>query len=303
MKRSKLLFVAFVLPAFFIYALFMLYPLISSLFLSMYKWDGFGEKVFVGFSNFARLFSQSEYTTRFLNALKNNTLFFIYTVLFQNVVALFLASLLNNRKIKGGKFLQSAYFMPTTLSIVIVGFIWTLIYNPIWGSLNFGLKAVGLKSWTNAWLGNEKYALISIAVANAWQYVGIPIMLFLAGMQSIPDDLYEATAIDGASSFQQFRKITFPLLAPVIFIMTTMVFVSNFSAFEIVYAMSGTLGAPNYSTDILGTYFYRTCFGQRLGLAADMGLGAAVATCMMVIIGLGIVVWFKFYGTKNTDLQ
>lgn len=303
MKRSKVLFILFVLPAAIIYVFFMLYPLISSLGLSLFKWNGFGEKTFVGLSNFVKLFTRPEYSERFFGALKNNIVFFIITIIFQNVVALILAEFLNIKGLKAVKFFRTTYFIPSTLSIIIVGYIWTLIYNPLWGTINYILNSVGLENLTRAWLGNESTALLSIAIANAWQYVGIPIIMFLAGKNAIADDLYESADIDGASKFQQFIKITLPLLSQVIFIMTTIVFISNFSAFEIVYAMEGTLGAPNYSTDILGTYFYRICFGQRLGVAADMGLGAAVATCMFIIIAIGVVIWFKFYGNKNTELQ
>lgn len=301
MRRSRMMFFVFIFPAFALYTIFMLYPLFSSLGLSLFAWNGFGPKTFVGFDNYVKLFTQPEYTERFVNAFKNNFLFFFYTIVIQNLVAIILAAFVN-LKIKGVKFFRTIFFMPTTLSIIVVGFVWTLIYNPLWGPLNVGLEGIGLENLTKAWLGLESTALLSIAIANAWQYVGIPLILFLAGMQGIPDDLYESAAIDGATGFQQFRKITLPLIAPVIFITTTLVFVSNFSAFEIVYAMEGTLGAPNYSTDILGTFFYRTCFGQRLGTPADMGLGAVIATVMFVAIGAGVLIWFKTYGSRESDL-
>jgi raffinose/stachyose/melibiose transport system permease protein len=300
LKRSKSIFAIFVIPAFTLYTLFMLYPLISSLGLSFFSWSGYGSKLYVGFENFIRLFKQPEYTVRFVGAIINNFKFFIYTVLFQNVVGIILAAFIN-MNIKGSKFFRSIYFIPTTLSIIIVGYLWKLIYNPLWGPLNVGLRAIGLGDVAKAWLGLESTALISISIANAWQYVGIPIILFLAGMQNIPDELYESSALDGATGFKQFWKITLPLIAPVMFIITTLVFVSNFSAFEIIYAMEGTLGSPNYSTDILGTLFYRICFGQRLGTPPDMGLGAVIATCMFLIIGIGVFIWFKVYGGRENN--
>ncbi|HHW47093.1 MAG TPA: sugar ABC transporter permease [Clostridiaceae bacterium] len=299
MKRSKSIFAIFVLPAFILYTLFMLYPLISSLGLSFFSWTGYGAKTYVGLNNFIKLFTRPEHFVRFIGAIKNNVLFFIYTILFQNIVGLILAAFIN-LNIKGAKFFRSVYFIPTTLSIVVVGFLWKLIYNPIWGPLNVGLRAIGLDSMAMAWLGNESTALICISIANAWQYVGIPVILFLAGMQGIPDELYESSELDGATGIKQFWKITFPLIAPVIFIITTIVFVSNFSAFEIIYAMTGTLGAPNYSTDILGTLFYRICFGQRLGTPPDMGMGAVIASCMFIIIVVGVLIWFKIYGERET---
>jgi len=279
----------------------MLYPLITSLGLSFFSWNGYGAKTFVGFDNFVTLFTNPAYSERFFGALKNNTLFFLYTIVLQNGIALLLAAFVNMRRMRGMKFFRSIFFIPCTLSIIVVGYIWTLIYNPLWGPLNFGLNAVGLSALKQPWLGSEKTALIAVAVANAWQYTGTPMIMLLAGMQAIPDELYEAADLDGAGAWKQFWKLTFPLIAPVMFIISTIVFVSNFSAFEIIYAMVGSTGSPNYATDILGTFFYRICFGQRLGLQPNMGVGAAIATCMFLIIGVGVVLWFRYYG-KDSEL-
>jgi len=301
LKRSKKVYVAFLLPALFFYVVFMLYPLVSSLGLSLFSWNGYGAKTFVGLANFRRLFGDPSYSARFWGALKNNALFFLFTVVLQNCIALLLAAFLNIRRLRGAKFFRSVLYIPATLSIIVVGFLWSLIYNPLWGPLNHTLGAVGLGALKRAWLGSPHTALLAISVANAWQYTGVPMIMFLAGMQAIPDELYEAASLDGASGSRQFWGITFPLIRPVMFVISTIVFVSNFSAFEIIYAMAGTTGAPNYSTDILGTFFYRICFGQRLGLQPDMGVGAAIAACMFLLIGVGVFFWFRIYG-KDGDL-
>ncbi len=289
------------MPALIIYVVFMLIPLISSLGLSLFSWNGYGAKTFVGFANFRKLFTDTGYSERFWGALKNNVVFFILTIILQNCIALMLAAFLNARRLKGAKFFRTVLYIPTTLSIVIVGYIWTLIYNPLWGPLNTGLHGIGLDFLRTSWLGNQRTAMLAIAVANAWQYTGVPMIMFLAGMQAISDDLYEAASLDGATGWQQFWKITLPNILPVMFVISTIVFVSNFSAFEIIYTMAGSTGSPNYSTDILGTFFYRVCFGQRLGLQPDMGVGAAIASCMLIIIGAGVFLWFKFMGNDNTE--
>ena len=298
MKRSKKVFIAFLAPAFIIYVVFMFYPLVSSLGLSLFEWNGYGAKTFVGFANYIKLFGDPAYSERFFGALKNNAVFFLLTMIFQNAVALMLAAFLNIKNLKGNKLFRSVLYVPSTLSIVIVGFLWTLIYNPLWGPLNEALGALGLGAWKMAWLGDEKSAMIAISVANAWQYTGVPMIMLLAGMQAISDELYEAAALDGATGWQQFWKITLPNLMPVMFNVSIIVFVSNFSAFEIIYTMAGTTGSPNYSTDILGTFFYRISFGQRLGLEPSMGVGAAIASCMFLIIGVGVFFWFKYFGKK-----
>jgi len=300
MRKSRAPYVCFIAPALIFYIVFMFWPLISSLGLSFFQWTGYGEKTFVGFENFIKLFTHAEFSKRFWNALSNNALFFVFTIVFQNLVAVLIAVLLT-LKIKGARFFRTMFFLPTTLSIVIVGFIWTLIYNPLWGPLNVTLKGIGLKSLAIPWLGDESTALICVAITNAWQYMAIPMLLFTAGIQAIPEETYEAASIDGANGWKQFAHITLPLIAPVMFIITTLVFVSNFSAFEIIYAMQGTLGAPNYATDILGTFFYRTSFGQRAGAPPDMGMGAAIATIMFIVILIGVAVWFKIYGNRRAE--
>ena len=144
-----------------------------------------------------------------------------------------------------------------------------------------------------AWLGNEGTALTAVAVANAWQYTGIPMMLFVAGINAISSDQYEAAAVDGCGEWKKFLYVTLPNLKSIIFIVSTMTFVGNFSSFEIIYAMEGTLGAPNYATDTLGTFFYRTAFGARTGSPPEMGMGAAIAAVMTLLIGVGVVLWLK----------
>jgi len=299
MKRSKIVFWAFLLPALIFYVVFMLYPLADSLRLSFFDWNGYGAKTFVGMANYQKLFGDPAYSERFFGALKNNIVFFVLTLVLQNGIALLLAAFLNIKDLKGAKFFRTVLYIPTTLSIIIVGFIWSLIYNPLWGPLNFSLGQLGLDSLKMAWLGDEKTALTCISIANAWQYTGVPMIMFLAGMQAVPDELYEAASLDGATGTQQFWKITFPLIMPVMFVISVIVFVSNFSAFEIIYAMAGSTGSPNYSTDILGTFFYRICFGQRLGLEPAMGVGAAIATCMFVIIAIGVVLYFKLMQSES----
>ncbi len=294
MKRSKAGFMGLITPALIIYTLFMLIPLVASLGLSLFEWTGYGEKTFVGFSNFVRLFTEYPYNERFWNALGNNVYFFIITMIIQNMVALLLAVLLT-RGLRGSTAFRTLFFAPSTVSVVIVGYIGVLIFNPTWGGLNALLRAAGLDSWAQAWLGQESTALTAVAVANAWQYTGIPMMLFIAGINAIPEVQYEAIAVDGGNEWHKFAYITLPNLRPILFVVSTMTFVGNFSSFEIIYAMEGTLAGPNYATDTLGTFFYRTAFGARTGAPPEMGMGAAIATIMALIVGIGVACWLRMY--------
>ncbi|HHU89063.1 MAG: carbohydrate ABC transporter permease [Sphaerochaetaceae bacterium] len=300
MKRSKRAFWLFVLPSLIIYVLFMLLPLVASLGLSFFEWSGYGAKKFVWFRNYVKLFTEAPNNVRLGNALKNNLYFFIITMVIQNLLALMLAIFLQ-RGFRGFKALRTIFFAPSTVSVIIVGFLWTLIYNPIWGPLNNILGAIGLDKLQMAWLGSKTTALTAIAVANAWQYTGIPMMLFVAGLNSIPNELYEACSVDGGSEWHKFRYVTIPSLKSVLLIVATMTFVGNFSSFEIIYAMEGTLAGPNYATDVLGTLFYRTTFGARTGSPPDMGLGATIATVMSVLIGVGVLFWLRLYVKEDSS--
>lgn len=300
MKQSRSSFAGLILPAFIVYTLFMLIPLVASLGLSFFEWSGYGQKVFVGLSNFRRLFTDANYSVRFWNALGNNAYFFVITMLIQNVVALALAVLLE-RNLRGSNAFRAIFFAPSTISVVIVGYLWLLIYNPMWGALNKVLGLIGINMRNFAWLGNEKTALTAVAFANAWQYTGIPMMLFIAGINAIPNEQYEAVSVDGGGEWHKFRYVTVPNLKPILFIVSTMTFVGNFSSFEIIYAMEGTLGAPNYSTDTLGTFFYRTAFGARTGSPPEMGMGAAIAAVMTLIIGVGVVLWLRSNAAPQDD--
>lgn len=211
----------------------------------------------------------------------------------QNLLALLIAALLS----KGLRFfgwIQTVLFIPVTMSIVLVGYIWTLILNPNWGALNKLLDGIGLYSWAIAWLGSEKTALFAVSIVNAWQFIGLAIMLFVAGFQNIPDDLYEAADMDGASGYKKFIHISVPQLVPVIGIVTILTLVGNFSAFELIYAMEGTLAGPNYATDVLGTYFYRTAFSSLSGMIPDPGLGAAISTVTFIIVFCLVCIWLYF---------
>ncbi|KUO51621.1 MAG: hypothetical protein APF76_13325 [Desulfitibacter sp. BRH_c19] len=288
-KRTRYGIILYLLPAVILYTLFMAYPLIMSLGMSLYEWNGYGPMSFVGLENFKRLLFVEPFNARFFNALTNNFKLFAYTTLFQNVVALFLAVLLT-KKLRGTDFYRTIYFMPVTLSVLIVGFIWTLILNPTWGVLNKGLELIGLVNLAKPWLGDPNLALPVIAYVNSWQFIGLPIMMFVAGIRAIPEELFEAARIDGCNEWHVFRNITLPGLMPIIGLVMILTVVGNFSSFEIIYAMAGTMAGPNYATDVLGTLFYRTAFSAT-SAQPSMGMGAAIAVFMFVIICFGVASW------------
>ena len=289
-SRFPLHILVFLAPATVIYTLFMIYPLADSIRLSLYTQDETGALSFVGLQNYLTMLSDSHWSDAFWNALQNNVVFFLVHMLVQNPIGLLLAALLSLPRVRGRNTYRTLIFMPTMLSVVIIGFIWQLILNPLWGVSESLLGSIGLKSWFAPWLGEEGSALITLSLISVWQFVGIPMMLIYAALLAIPDDLIDAGIVDGASHWRVFWYIKLPLILPTIGIVSILTFVANFNAFDLIYAVKGALAGPNFSTDIMGTFFYRTFFGFQLQVG-DPTMGATVATLMFVIILLGVLLY------------
>ena len=281
--------VVFLAPALLVYSALMIIPLFETLRLSLFTSK---DQVvsFIGFDNFAMLFGDERWSKSFWNALGNNTYFFMIHMLVQNPVGIGLAALLSVSRLRGRAFYRTAFFMPTMLSFVIVGFAWKLILSPLWGVTPSILAAIGLKSLFGPWLGQEGAALTALSLISVWQYIGVPMMLIYAALLSIPDEVIEAAECDGVVGFAQFWKIKLPLILPAIGLCSILTFVGNFNAFDLIYVSQGALAAPNFSTDILGTFLYRTFFGFQLQLG-DPHMGATIATVMFLII-LAVVAFY-----------
>ena len=279
----------FVAPAIVIYTAVMVLPLFGTLQLSLFKVID-GATRFVGFDNFRTLFTDPRWSASFWNALRNNCWFFVIHMLVQNPVGVALAALLSNPKLRFAAFYRTAIFVPTVLSFVIVGFVWKLILSPLWGVSPYLLNLVGLKSLFVPVLGKEEYALTTLGLVSVWQFVGIPMMLIYAALLSIPDEVIEAGEMDGITGMAQFWKIKLPLILPSIGIISILTFVGNFNAFDLIYTSQGALAGPNYATDILGTFLYRTFFGFQLQLG-DPNMGATIASMMFAIILVGVSIY------------
>lgn len=300
-KRRRTWFL-FLLPALIIYAVFMAFPLINSMRLSFYTGTGLTPDHFVGFDNYIKLFTNPLWKDKFFNALGNTVVFFGIHIFFQNTLGLLFATLLAS-SLKGRNIYRTIIFVPATMSIVVTGFLWQIILNPRWGALNQILEGIGLESWARPWLGDPDVVLIVIALVSSWQWVGLPTMMFLAGLMAIPDELLEAARIDGASGWQTFWKVKIPLLVPVIGIVSVLTFVGNFNAFDVVYAMAGSRGEPNYEADLLATFFYRTGLaGEAPAARPDMGMGAAVATVTFLILFVGVSLWLVSSRRRSYEL-
>jgi raffinose/stachyose/melibiose transport system permease protein len=281
--------VVFLAPAVLVYTAVMIYPLFATLRLSLFTEVG-QERVYVGLQNFRTLFGNAFWSEQFWNALGNNLWFFVIHMLVQNPIGIALAAILSQPNLRFSSFYRSAIFIPTILSFVIVGFAWKLILSPIWGIAPGMLDAVGLKSLYAPWLGKEAYALTTLSLVSVWQFVGIPMMLIYAALLSIPDEILEAAEVDGITGLSAFWKIKLPLILPSIGIISILTFVANFNAFDLIYAAQGALAGPDFSTDILGTFMYRTFFGFQLQLG-DPHMGSTIASAMFAIILIGVCIY------------
>ncbi|WP_028033212.1 carbohydrate ABC transporter permease [Chelativorans sp. J32] len=291
----------FLAPALLVYTIVMILPLFGTLQLSLFRGTS-GGQVFVGLENFRTLLGDPRWSSSFWNALWNNVWFFIIHMLVQNPIGILLAALLSNPRLRLRGFYRTAIFVPTILSFVIVGFVWKLLLSPIWGVAPGLLDLVGLKSLFAPWLGKEEYALTTLGLISVWQFVGIPMMLIYAALLSIPDEILEAAECDGITGMAQFWKIKLPLILPSIGIISVLTFVGNFNAFDLIYSSQGALAGPNFSTDILGTFLYRTFFGFQLQIG-DPNMGATIASMMFFIILAGVCLYLFAIQTRLRRYQ
>ncbi len=289
-------------PALLVYGAFMAYPLVSSLSFSVFDWDGLLRRGFVGLQNFVTVLTRWPYSERFFGALEHNAIFFALTFLIQTTVGLFVAALLA-RKLRGFSFFQAAYFLPHTLSLVVVGFLWRMLLNPNWGALPQALRRLGLAEWVRPWLGQSDTALTTVILVNSWAWLGFPILVFVAAIQAIPREFEEAAVVDGAGAWQLFRHVTFPLILPSLAMVSILTFIWDFNAFELVFVMQGASGPPAYSTDLLATFFYRTAFGDPTtgGEPGQIGIAAAIGVFMLVIIGIASTFGVRFMTRSQTE--
>jgi raffinose/stachyose/melibiose transport system permease protein len=291
----------FLAPAVIVYSILMIIPLLSTLQQSTMTGD-LAHRSFIGLGNFMTLFADPNWSKSFWNALRNNVYFFIINMLVQNPIGILLAALLSNPALRFRAFYRTAIFIPTILSFVIVAFVWKLLLSPLWGIAPSFLKLLHLGQLFQPWLGKEDYALTALSLVSVWQYVGIPMMLCYAALLSIPDEVIEAAECDGITGWSQFWKIQLPLILPTIGIISILTFVGNFNAFDLIYVSQGALAGPNFSTDLLGTFLFRTFFGNQLQMG-DPNMGSTIATVMFLIILVGVCVYLFLIQTRLRRYQ
>lgn len=274
-KRYILLFVG---PAFAFFLIFGVVPIVYNVVLSFYRTDLMSPGTFVGIENYKNLFQD----TIFIKSLTNNLLLVVGSLLAHLPLALLLANMLFH-KIKGSRFYQSAYFLPSVVAGVAIGLTWTFIYNSQFGMVNAVLKLVGLANLQREWLSDEQTAMVSIIIVVMWQFVGYHMVIQLAAMRAIPEDIFEAATVDGASGWQQFTKITFPLIKPMLKIDVILIVTGSLRYFDLVFTM--TRGGPNHSSEVLSTYMYFQAFRTlKFGYASTIAIVLLVISVVVIML-------------------
>jgi multiple sugar transport system permease protein len=254
----------FVGPVIFGVIFFQLAPVLASLYVSLTNWSGLNTPTFLGLGNYAELFTRDD---SFYASLLN-TVVFTVVVVFASIAGGLGLAVLCNQHVRGVGFFRTLYFSPVVTNVVAIGFVWFWLYEPKHGLINETLGSVGIHG--PAWRSDTNTALVAVIVVAIWQGVGYPMVILLAGLQSIDKSLLEAAIVDGSSSWKRFWSITFPLLTPSLFFLTITQFISSFQVFGIIYVM--TSGGPNNATSVFIYEIYQAAFAHgRLGYAAAMG--------------------------------
>jgi len=255
------------LPAAIIFTLFYFVPFIANLRYSLTKWDRITEPEFVGLRNFVNLLTNDDL---FYKVLGNNLRFTFLVVAFQTVLSLIFALFLIKNS-KANIALRTLFFFPTILSSVSVGMIWLFMYDPNFGAINLFFNKLGLQSFALNWLGSEGLALYAIAFTQVWFHTGQMMVIYIAGLQQIPQELYEAAEMDGATRWQQFKNVTWPMSIPTTIVVMAYTTIQSFRAFDLIYSM--TQGGPNNSSNIFAVLIYQTIFSElRIGYAAAQSI-------------------------------
>lgn len=276
-RKTGYLFLA---PNLIGYVIFTLIPVIWALVLSFTDWDGFNQMEFVGLKNYIKMFGNETFQI----SIKNNLIYTLVSVPAAIILGLLVAMMLN-QKLKGLKMFRAIYFMPYLTSMIAVAVVWSAFYHPSMGPINLFLKSIGVTS-PPKWLSSSEWALISVMIMSVWKGFGYNMVILLAGLQGVPEELYEAANIDGANRFQKFKNVTLPMLSPTLFFVSIMGIISSFKVFDQIYMM--TEGGPGRATNVLVYYIYRESFQNN-----RFGYASAVSYVLFAIILVITLVQFR----------
>lgn len=293
--RDKKMILLFVGPALLLFVCILLGPMIYGIALSLFKWDAITPPTFAGFDNFVFMFTQD---VTFWTALKNSLFFVVFSLISQQFLGLLTAIILTNN-IKFKNLFKNIYYLPVVLSSAAVGLLWSFIFHPSIGVMNKLLEAIGLGALQQQWLSDINgwlpIPLWCIGFVAMWQYMGSTMMLYMAAIQGIPESLYEAAYIDGASRIKCIRYITLPLITPMVKISTVLSCIGSLKFFDLIFTM--TKGGPAHATDVLASHLYTRAFTQW-----EYGYGSALAVILVILCLLFTFVLNKLIKVDNYEM-
>ncbi|NLK27347.1 MAG: sugar ABC transporter permease [Clostridiales bacterium] len=287
-KNKKTITLA-LLPALLIFFVIVFMPIMRSFVYGFYKWNGLGEPIYVGWKNFIDILTDKI----FWSAFKNNLFIVAASVLGQIPIGLLIAIVLN-KKLKSTSFFRTIFFLPMILSTVVVGLLWSTIFNAQVGILNQLLTKLGLEKLEQDWLGNPKIAMYTISIVIIWQFVGFYMIIFLAALQNIPIDIIEAAEIDGAGELHKLFKITIPMIWDTIMAAVVLCIAGSMRTFDLVFVM--TKGGPAHATELMATYMYNKTFE-----VYKYGYGSAVSL-IIFILSLSLILISRKVMSKREDI-
>lgn len=269
---SKRNVVLMMVPTIVLYCIYIISPIFISVFYSFTKYSGIGKPIFTGLSNYERLL----HNNIFLNAVKNSLVIMAVCMVVLVTLSFLTAVLLNTRKVKGSTASKAILFSPSIMAPIVVGIIWTFIFDPSFGCLNAFLDLLGLGMLKRQWIGGISLTPISVAVVYCWQQLGYMTTIFIAGLKMVPEELYESAMIDGAGVWQRMRYITMPMIKSTFSIVIVLVMNGSLKIFEVVLQL--TNGGPNHYSETMVTYSYNTTF-----IDGEFGYGMAMAVVIFII--------------------
>lgn len=275
--KKKIAIMVFTLPTLIIFTIIVSIPIGNTLYRSLFNWDGLSKPIFNGIANYKQLLGDNLFHT----SLKNGVIYSVVLAVYQIGVSSVLAVLLSLKKIKGRKIFRTSLFIPVVLSVTVVCQLWISIYNGQYGLLNKIFQVLGM-NYSQDWLSDKNSAIIAIAFADSWQYMGYYLVLIYAAMQSIPEHYYEAAEIDGAGTLTKYFKITIPLLVETYKLCLTLTITGGLKAFSTMYMMSG--GGPGTSTYTLTFLMYRSAFRVNEFGYACASASVLVIECLIITI-------------------
>jgi ABC-type sugar transport system permease subunit len=276
----------FLLPAAVIYLSVVIAPVFYSLFISFFKWNGISHLEFAGLSNFINLFRDPI----FLKAISNNLIWVVLSLFGTMTFSLGLAVMLN-KKFFGRTFFRGFFYFPAVIAGIAVALIWRWIYNPNYGFINQALALIGV-NYQQSWISSPTASLYAIFIAALWQSIGQPMIFFLAGLQTVPEEVLEAAIIDGASNTRRFFVITIPMMKETFVIVIANLIVGAMKVFDVIMGL--TAGGPNDATQMMSTYMYSQTFRYN-----NVGYGTAIAVLMVIFMMVVIVPYIRFTAGKE----